>query len=102
MTLGDGTRLLYRQDQLPVFQNRCYDTAEEARACPKGDVRLVEDLTSGLVYNAAFRPELIVYDANYQNEQAVPSASGRGSLPDPAYDGRAKLGRSRLRQGLFP
>ena len=71
MTLGDGTRLLYRQDQLPDFQNRCYDTAEEARACPKGDVRLVEDLTSGLVYNAAFRPELIVYDANYQNEQAV-------------------------------
>jgi hypothetical protein len=31
---------------------------------------LVQDCTSGLVYNAAFRPELMNYDAAYQNEQA--------------------------------
>lgn len=64
-------KLLYQQEQLPIFQNRMYDTEAEAQACPKGDMRLVEDQQTGLVYNAAFRPELMVYDAHYQNEQAL-------------------------------
>ena len=64
-------REIYKIDQLPIFQNRMYDSKEDAIACPKGDVRLVEDLETGLVYNAAFSPELMVYDRNYQNEQAV-------------------------------
>ena len=63
--------LLYQQDDFPIFQNRMYDTKEEAIACPKGDICLVEDLETGLVYNAAFVPELMVYDDNYQNEQAI-------------------------------
>jgi len=64
-------RDLYSIEQLPIFQNRMYDTEAEAIACPKGDVRLVEDLRTGLVYNASFRPDLMVYDEHYQNEQAV-------------------------------
>lgn len=64
-------KLLYQQEQLPIFQNRMYDTEAEAKACPKGDIQLVEDQLTGLVYNAAFRPELMAYDANYQNEQAL-------------------------------
>ena len=64
-------KLLYHQEQFPIFQNRMYDTEAEARACPKGDVQLVEDQRTGLVYNAAFQSELMTYDANYQNEQAV-------------------------------
>lgn len=64
-------RELYRVDQLPIFQNRMYDSEAEARSCPSGDVCLVEDLETGLVYNALFRPELMAYDARYQNEQAV-------------------------------
>jgi hypothetical protein len=71
MNQEDQTRLLYRQEQFPIFQNRMYDTEEEAKSCPKGDVQLVEDQRTGLVYNAAFRPELMTYDANYQNEQAL-------------------------------
>jgi len=66
----DDARVLYEVGQLPIFQNRMYDSEAEAKACPRGDVCLVEDLDSGLVYNAAFHPELMVYDANYQNEQA--------------------------------
>ena len=65
-----GTTELYAQSAFPIFQNRIYDSAPEARACPRGDIRLVQDHTSGLVYNAAFRPELMNYDAAYQNEQA--------------------------------
>lgn len=65
------TKLLYRQEQFPIFQNRMYDTEAEAKACPKGDVQLVEDQRTGLVYNAAFCTELMTYDAHYQNEQAL-------------------------------
>jgi hypothetical protein len=65
------TRTLYQVDQLPIFQNRMYDTEPDAKTCPKGDVRLVEDLQTGLVYNEAFKPGLMVYDERYQNEQAV-------------------------------
>ncbi len=64
-------RELYSIDKLPIFQNRMYNTEAEAKNCPKGDVRLVEDLQTGLVYNASFHPELMVYDEHYQNEQAV-------------------------------
>jgi len=65
------TRELYRVDQLPIFQQRMYATEQEARACPRGDVQLVEDLETGLIYNIAFRYELMEYDEHYQNEQAV-------------------------------
>jgi hypothetical protein len=62
---------LYRQPGFPIFQNRMYHTAAEAKGCQRGDIELVEDLTTGLVYNHAFRPELMVYDGHYQNEQAL-------------------------------
>lgn len=65
------TRELYRIDGLPIFQNRMHDSRDDARACPRGDVRLVEDLDSGLIYNASFDPAVMVYDENYQNEQAM-------------------------------
>lgn len=71
MNYKNKTKLLYQLEQLPIFQNRMYDTEAEAKACPKGDMQLVENQETGLVYNAAFRPELMTYDAHYQNEQAV-------------------------------
>lgn len=61
---------LYVQNNFPVFQNKVYDTFEEAVDCTKGDIKLVEDEISGLVYNAAFQPELMNYDNNYNNEQS--------------------------------
>ena len=70
-TSGEPVKVLYEIAALPVFQNRMYDFEEEAKICPKGDIRLVENLTTGLVYNESFRPELMHYDHHYQNEQAV-------------------------------
>jgi SAM-dependent methyltransferase len=64
-------RELYTQGALPIFQNRMYDSVEAARNCPRGDMRLVEDMATGLVHNADFRPEVMDYDAHYQNEQGV-------------------------------
>ena len=63
-------KLLYAQDNFPVFQNRMYESADAAKACGRGDIRLIEDLSSGLVRNDAFDPALVDYDPAYQNEQA--------------------------------
>ncbi|CAI8408072.1 MAG: Uncharacterised protein [Gammaproteobacteria bacterium] len=86
---------LYKQTDYPVFQNRMYDTAQEAKDCPKGDIRLVEDGTTGLVYNAAFCPDLMNYDGNYQNEQGV-SAYFRQHLDTVANIVDRHLGCQRL------
>ncbi|MEQ9237459.1 methyltransferase domain-containing protein [Coleofasciculus sp. E2-BRE-01] len=63
-------REIYRVEQLPVFQNRMFNTEYEAINCGKGDIYLVQSLKTGLVFNKAFQPELMLYDTDYQNEQA--------------------------------
>lgn len=62
---------LYRAEELPIFQNRMFDTSDAARACARGDVVLVRDSETGLIFNNAFDPAIMDYDAAYQNEQAV-------------------------------
>jgi Methyltransferase domain/C-methyltransferase C-terminal domain len=64
---------LYRAEQLPVFQNRIFHSEQEARNCTRGDVVLGQDPVTGLISNQAFRPELMVYDADYHNEQGLSS-----------------------------
>jgi SAM-dependent methyltransferase len=71
MATTSPLRVLYQAQQFPIFQNRMYETAVEAVDCPKGNISLVEDLTTGLIYNQAFQPDLMQYDRHYQNEQAV-------------------------------
>ncbi len=95
MQKNPNTHELYRQGQLPVFQNRMYDSREEAINCPKGDVSLVEDLDTGLAYNAAFDADLMVYDSSYQNEQAN-SAPFRVHLEQVSELVRQKVGRENL------
>jgi SAM-dependent methyltransferase len=64
---------LYRANQLPLFQNRVFHCARAARECLRGDVVLAHDEATGLVSNREFRPELMIYDADYQNEQGLSS-----------------------------
>nr|WP_314861105.1 class I SAM-dependent methyltransferase [uncultured Undibacterium sp.] len=61
---------LFRVDGLPVFQNKMFSEYVTAKDCPKGDIKLVQDLTTGLIFNASFDIELLAYDSDYQNEQA--------------------------------
>ena len=49
---------LYQQRAYPVFQNRMYGSADDARNCPKGDILLTQDPATGIVSNRAFQPEL--------------------------------------------
>lgn len=62
---------IYEIEELPVFQNRMYDSEQEAIDCPKGNVRLIEDPYTGFIYNQLFDPKLVNYDQSYQNEQGV-------------------------------
>lgn len=63
-------KILYEQKGFPILQNRVYDSAVEAKNCPKGDLRIIEDHKTGLVYNHAFDSTRMLYDANYNNEQS--------------------------------
>lgn len=67
-------REIYRVEQLPVFQNKMFPSAAEAIACVRGDLILVQDSLTGLIYNRAFDPAVMIYDADYQNEQAISAA----------------------------
>ncbi len=90
-----AVREVYRQEALPIFQNRMYDSCEEGRNCPRGDVVLVEDLESGLVFNAAFDARLMDYDAAYQNEQGN-SPQFQSHLEDVADLIERRMGCARL------
>ena len=65
------TEILYSVEQLPIFQNLMFNSKEAAKHCTKGDVQLVRDAETGLIFNQAFQPELMQYTKDYQNEQAV-------------------------------
>lgn len=68
------TRELFRIDGVPAYQNKMFDSAADARGCPLGDVVLVQDRASGLVFNAAYDPDKLRYDETYQNEQGFSPA----------------------------
>ncbi|MDD1965675.1 class I SAM-dependent methyltransferase [Pseudomonas putida] len=63
-------RELYRATDLPVLQNRTFAEPHSARQSGRADLVLVQDEETGLIYNQAFDPAKLIYDSNYQNEQA--------------------------------
>ncbi|NJL72152.1 MAG: methyltransferase domain-containing protein [Candidatus Competibacteraceae bacterium] len=63
-------RILFQATGLPVLQNRTFATREEALASDRGDVCLVEDGETGLVYNSMFDKEKSLYNSSYNNEQS--------------------------------
>jgi hypothetical protein len=71
MMADETERELYCQKDFPIFQNRMYDTYDEARNCPKGDIHLVENMNTGLIRNSSFDHTLMDYDSKYQNEQGT-------------------------------
>lgn len=64
-------REIYRVERLPVTQNRMFASQAEALDCLKADVILVQDKKTGFIFNQAFKPGLIEYGPDYQNEQAI-------------------------------
>ena len=63
-------RQIYKVTDLPVFQNKMYQDKPSAIDAPVGDLTLVQDMETGLIYNSTFDQTLLTYDQDYQNEQA--------------------------------
>lgn len=61
---------LFKVQNLPVFQNKMFTNRKDAVECSKGDLCLVQNMETGLVFNSLFDSSLLEYDASYQNEQA--------------------------------
>ena len=89
------TRVLYRQRQLPVLQNRVYSSKKAACNCPKGDIEIAQDSDTGLIFNVAFQPELMVYDTDYNNEQGM-SVVFQRHLDEVANRIIAQMGKTEL------
>jgi SAM-dependent methyltransferase len=60
--------------RVPVLMNRTYSSAEEARAAPRATLALARCTHCGFVWNAAFDPSAIRYDAAYENDQTHSTA----------------------------
>jgi len=65
---------IFRVHGLPVLQNRLFLKEEEARGCPVGDVVLRIDPVTSIIHNAAFDSQRVIYDHEYNNEQAASSS----------------------------
>ncbi len=64
-----GFRELFIQQKVPLFQNKIFLNPDEARKSPSGEVKLVQSLRTGFIFNQAFDESLMNYDVNYHNEQ---------------------------------
>jgi hypothetical protein len=64
------SNFIFKQKPPPVFQNKVYATQVEAEKATSGQVTLVQSTVSGFIFNKDFDNDLMVYDKNYQNEQA--------------------------------
>lgn len=58
-----------RLSGMPVLQNCIIPNLEEAREHPKGDIHVSVCGDCGQIFNSAFQPELVVYNAHYDNSQ---------------------------------
>jgi SAM-dependent methyltransferase len=52
---------------LPVHTNVLWSSSDEARAAPRGDIALSLCRGCGLIWNTCFDPEVLSYDADYEN-----------------------------------
>ncbi len=60
---------VYRAGELPANSVRLFRDRGEARAIPRGDMRLVRCDRCGLMWNRAFDPSLVIYDPDYEETQ---------------------------------
>ena len=67
-------QVLERRHGVPVFLNRLESSKEEAVAAKLGDLDMVRCQICGFVWNLAFDPNKIVYDAKYENDQTHSTA----------------------------
>jgi len=65
-----NVKVLYKQNSVPLIQNKVYSTKQEAVEATCVDMILAQSLDNGFVFNAGFDDSIINYDTHYQNEQS--------------------------------
>ena len=68
--LDTKENFLFSTKNLPLFQNCVYETKQDALNCKTGEINLVQNAETGLIYNSKFENDLMVYDEFYENEQS--------------------------------
>ncbi len=58
-----------KRDRVPVHQNGRCQSRREALATVSGRLEMTGCLACGFIWNAAFEPDLLVYDPRYENDQ---------------------------------
>lgn len=62
--------MFYPKIKVPVLQNRAFNTKEEAMQSDFGFLQIEQDPQTGIFENRLFDPGKLIYDQNYDNEQA--------------------------------
>lgn len=62
--------IVYEVQNIPIFQNKIYETVDAARNAQTANVSLALCQNCGFVFNSDFDMSLMNYDIHYQNEQA--------------------------------
>ena len=68
--LDTKEKFLFSTKNLPLFQNCVFETKQDAINCKTGEVNLVQNVETGLIYNSKFENDLMVYGEFYENEQS--------------------------------
>ena len=55
----------HRMENIPALSCTIWDSEDEAKRCPQGDIELALCKTCGLLVNTAFEPKLLHYDEAY-------------------------------------
>lgn len=67
---SDQNKKIYADENAPLFQNKTYLSAEEAKSADKGVIHLYFCEKCGFIWNHSFEPSRLTYDSDYQNEQS--------------------------------
>lgn len=61
------------RSNIPVYQNLLINNFEDARQIPRGDLKILECMECGFVYNSLFDTSKVVYSNEYENTQSYSS-----------------------------
>lgn len=79
--------------EVPIAQNLMLRSAREALGCPVGTLRMVRCMACGFAWNSAFDPALLVYGAEYENNQSHSALFGEHLDAVASHIGRRMVGR---------
>jgi hypothetical protein len=68
---GSASRQFYELRSVPVHQVKLVRSRDQALTCARGDIALRLCTSCGFVWNAAFDPELMHYEEDYESTQSV-------------------------------